>query len=118
MIVTSSVVIEKQPMYLLCFLRQGFTVWPWLVWNSTRYIDQAGLELGVVLPASVFLALGLQVCTSAPRLGQPAVIWCSLPVGHREMLLCAASDRARLCSRLHVDNPLWYRSCSFVKCFD
>ena len=79
---------------------------PWLAWNSTRDIDEVGLELGVVFLCLSSLALGLQVYASARGLKQPAVTQCSLPVGHvnGEILVSAASDRGNLCSRLYVES--------------
>lgn len=106
MITTLLVVTKEWPTCLLCFLRQSFAVCPWLAWNSTRDIDEVGLELGVVFLCLSSLALGLQVYASARSLKQPAVTQCSLPVGHvnGEILVSAASDRGNLCSRLYVES--------------
>jgi hypothetical protein len=47
----------------VCFLRQGFSVKPWLSWN---FVDQAGLKLRS-LPASASQVLGLKACSTTPR---------------------------------------------------
>jgi hypothetical protein len=43
------------------FLRQGFSVWPWLPWNSIYRPDQPGLKLRD-LPTSASQVLGLKAC--------------------------------------------------------
>ena len=45
------------------FLRQGFSVQPWLSW--AHFGEQAGLKLSN-LPASAFQVMGLNVCTTMP----------------------------------------------------
>ena len=51
--------------FLFCFvfLRQGFSVQPWLSYPGTHSVEQAGLELRD-LPASVSQVLGLNVCAT------------------------------------------------------
>ena len=48
---------------LLFFLRQSFSVYPWLSWNSL--CRQAGLELRNP-PASASQVLGLKACATTP----------------------------------------------------
>jgi hypothetical protein len=50
---------------LFVFLRQGFSVYPWLSWNY--FVDQAGLELRNP-PASASQVLELKACATTAQL--------------------------------------------------